>query len=183
MDRLPFSHGDTSPAQEPQALLIRGEAVAALIPRLEELRQYAAGLAGGLSLEVSILADFESVDRSEDEPVPVPVTREDFRAFAAANGYSDNRACRAWLVARWSRRGSSVRGIELQPIHYLSKDGKRLEEDEWGHLENERILDLCSVRDRLSATGNADDAWQSATKPTISFLADLVQKTWNDLNR
>src|SRR5689334_9496511 len=82
----------------PRFLVMSGDGIGYLTPdHLGALRQTAMAMAGGRAVEAMVVTDLAlSSAHPEETPAPVPVTRDDFRAFAAEAGYAEQRATRTF---------------------------------------------------------------------------------------
>jgi hypothetical protein len=156
-----------------EALIVTGDAVRSLSG--EQVVTLGSVLLQ-LGLEVTPVYDLEKLrgeaDSGEQEPKPVPTTQEDFVLFGDEHGYSRTRAYRAFRCLRYTSTHSYRDRFPDDPypqINFLGSD------PDWGPDEN-LIVDLRTVKDRLDAAGLARPAWGSYSKPTIEFIAHIVNE-------
>lgn len=190
MSSFESSQGDQAGFEAPQAILLAGEGVAALTDEHRELlRQVASALAGGLTVELAVTLDLQSVshmlgvhDRAEQPPEFAPATKDDFRQFAEEYGYTDQRATRTWTAVLFTAARSqpasedygrydprpAIRIVDPEPNDY---SGPRRPDN--------RVLDLRSVYERLVADRPMQrSAWDSRmTLPNLGFLAHIVNES------
>lgn len=177
--------GGELPVEQPYGLLLSGEGVPFLTDEHRTLlTQIARSFAGGKAVELSVVGDpttegeTDTVSvQAEQEAKPVPATYEDFHSFAAAHGYTDQRAAKAYTQIAFTQEiiendGYSGEYADIlrsyPPIRILGEDHRT--------RARHKIIDLRSVYDRFVAADFHRKAWDGASPNSVAFIAELVNE-------
>lgn len=166
MNSLPEQQGQEL-GRPIEALIITGNAVRSLSD--EQLTTLGSALLQ-FGLEATPVYDLEGlrsgVESGEQEPKPVPATKEDFAIFGDEHGYSRTRAYRAF---RCLRSVGSQRDDLYPRITFLRGDPNI-------DLPENLIVDLQTAKERIESAGIVRPAWRNFPKPTIEFIAHIVSE-------
>lgn len=120
-------------------------------------------MVGGLGLRVTVLEELESLGRyAEKTLLPVRATREDFRVFAEAEGYTRHMAHRSFNTAMFT-------GSPGYRYHHPDDHLPTILFD-----FDEMTLELRSVHRRLVASNMDPKSWFKCGKGMVRFLAHIV---------
>lgn len=159
--------------QGPEGLLFTGDVIRTLTPdQLAVLGDFASRMFGVEMQPIQNVARdlgqqaISGAELEEEEPEPVLVTKEDFRRWAAENGYGDRQAVLAYHSLVFTAGSFEAKDDPLPMPSFVNR-----------HKHGEEAVDLRSVHERLVITEMRTDAWIKATANSVSFLARMV----NDL--
>lgn len=157
--------------QSPVTYALTGEGAAFLTDEHRAiLQRVATNFAGGRAVELAVVNEAATVEvQPERELEAVPTLREDFLAFAEAQGYTRRQGFAAWNATRFT---AIFVKDENPPVVFVDA----IDEYRAGD-----ILDLESVHRRLVASKLSRKAWvkagsHNASPSTVSFLAHLVNE-------
>ncbi|MGI8667499.1 MAG: hypothetical protein ACR2N4_15980 [Jatrophihabitans sp.] len=99
----------------------------------------------------------------------VPISRQDFLAYAERHNLPELRASVTWLMTRWS---SGTRDSWIPPDAY----GAVIRLSPSNEHEHTSVLGLRSMYDRLRASRLDPHAWSRGSQLKVEFLATLVNE-------
>lgn len=158
----------------PGALVFTGEAIRNLSPEQVAAIGDAASRVFGIEMQaVPSLEQYRSARPEQGEGLPpVPATLRDFREYAKQHGYASKRAVGAWnLIIQVGWTAWRTRDDENFPgVRFI---GPSPAED--GVREEQVIVDLRSVKERLATSHRSYIAWARDVRPTVmSFLEEIT---------
>ncbi|MFJ9629006.1 hypothetical protein ACIRU8_15025 [Streptomyces sp. NPDC101175] len=163
------------PFEAPEALLITGDALRDMTPdRLETISQ----VLGVLGLRMTTIADLESFNTSEEEPEPVPASRDDFLRFAEENGHTERLAKTAWHMVQVTG-AQGERGFKYHAWNKDDEEPTGFPALEFTHNQSgDRAVDLWTVNERLKSGGRYEKsryvgAWSHRGEGKFEFLRAL----------